>query len=303
MITVLTYLDTAEDVLAEVTAQRSAFTELPFETETDVKSIPSGTTVVFPAATSLATVTGTSSWTHAHKHSVAQDSSISTASPETAIPFAETGVPSSARHRHSFTTTLSSVAAATTSSTETCPVEGGSCEFDGDVKCTLNGYARCDSGSWVVRPCSVGTVCKESGPLVYCDWVGFSTLSDSACGSYTHVKRDSSTSDDEFSDFDFAGKTPSNETLSDTSYTLKISIEQLNSTHAKGIIVASTVTNNPIGAHWKLSFASSLNITKVGRGAITSYDEDTKLYTVASIPLEEPSSNMAILIPFWATYK
>lgn len=190
------------------------------------------------------------------------------------------------------------------SDAEFCPVEGGTCNTPGELKCTLDGYAQCISGTWVIRPCSIGTVCKESGLIVFCDWAGSSTPSDSKCGGHVHTKRDSSdsASSKTFSHGDFAALTPSNETLTETMYTLKISVQQLNSTNFNGIITASTVTNNPIGPNWQLSFASVLNITGVGRGALVGYDEETSSYTVASIPLAEPASNMAILIPFWGTY-
>lgn len=187
---------------------------------------------------------------------------------------------------------------------ELCPVEGGSCNTAGELKCTLDGYAQCIAGAWVIRPCSMGTVCKESGPIVFCDWAGSSTPSDSKCGGHVHTKRDASgsTSSKMFDHSDFAALTPSNEALTDNMYTLKISVQQLNSTNFKGIITASTVTNTPIGPNWQLSFASVLNIEGVGRGALVGYDQETSSYTVASIPLAEPGSNMAILIPFWGTY-
>lgn len=206
-----------------------------------------------------------------------------------------------------------STTASTASSQNSCPVHGGVCETEGEFRCTLQGYAQCIGGSWIVRPCTVGTICKQDGSDVYCDWAGDYVFSEDSCGGFisptadlfkrtTEANGSDKNSTEIFDDGEFEGKTPSNDTLTDTMYTLKISVQQLNSTNFRGMITASTITNNPIGENWHLSFSSSLNIEGVDRGDF-EYDDSTNIYTITSIPREEPSSNMAILIPFWGTFE
>jgi chitinase len=196
--------------------------------------------------------------------------------------------------------TITSVKASPTAST--CPVSGGSCETEGELKCISHGYARCSNGQWIVRSCSAGTVCKESGSDIFCDWAGSWVLSPSSCGGYVESnmvsKRSIPNDDSIFGGGVFVAKTPDDKSLTDEMYSLKISIQQINSTHFKGMLTTSTITNNPVGKTWQLSFVSSLNITSVERGDL-SYDAKSKTYTVDSIHIEEPTSNMAVPIPFW----
>ncbi|KAF5097377.1 hypothetical protein D0Z00_002414 [Geotrichum galactomycetum] len=196
--------------------------------------------------------------------------------------------------------TITSTKASPTAST--CPVSGGSCNTEGELKCVSHGYARCSNGQWAVRSCSPGTVCKESGSDIFCDWAGSWVLSPSSCGGYvesnTVSKRSIPDDDSIFGGGVFVAKTPDNKSLTDEMYTLKISIQQLNSTHFKGMLTTSTITNNPVGKTWQLSFVSSLNITSVERGDL-SYNATSQTYTVDSIHIEEPKSNMAVPIPFW----
>lgn len=129
-------------------------------------------------------------------------------------------------------------------------------------------------------------------------------MSPSSCGGYVEraaavSKRSLNENDDSiFGGGVFIAKTPDNKALTDEMYSLKISIQQLNSTHFKGMLTTSTITNNPVGKTWQLSFVSSLNIISVERGDL-SYDAQNQTYTVDSIHIEEPKSNMAVLIPFW----
>lgn len=187
--------------------------------------------------------------------------------------------------------------------TNICPVGGGVCKTEGELKCTSHGYARCTNGHWVVHSCTAGTVCKESGSEIFCDWAGSWVLSPSSCGGYIErpavSKRSLNENDDSiFGGGVFIAKTPDNKALTDEMYSLKISIQQLNSTHFKGMLTTSTITNNPVGKTWQLSFVSSLNIISVERGDL-SYNAKNHTYTVDSIHIEEPKSNMAVLIPFW----
>lgn len=206
-------------------------------------------------------------------------------------------------HRHAPHQKREEVVTITSRATNTCPVSGGSCKTEGELKCVSHGYARCSNGQWIIRSCSPGTVCKESDSNdIFCDWAGSWVLSPSSCGGYvernTVSKRSIPDDDSIFGGGMFVAKTPDNKSLTDEMYSLKISVQQLNSTHFKGMLTTSTITNNPVGKTWQLSFVSSLNITQVERGDL-SYDAKTKTYTVDSIHIEEPRSNMAVPIPFW----
>ena len=195
----------------------------------------------------------------------------------------------------------SSTQATSTATADSCPVEGGQCTTNGEFKCTLNGYAKCVWGSWVLSPCSSGTVCKQSGVNVYCDWVGTSKQSSSSCGGYVDDTSSDSGVISKRSTTDYKETFKSN-SLTANSTLLKMSVQKLNSTNFRGLLTVSATVNEPIGSNWNISFAAPLlNITDVGRGDLT-YDSNAKRYSVSAIEMEEPKYSMAILVPFWGFY-
>jgi hypothetical protein len=62
-----------------------------------------------------------------------------------------------------------------------------------------------------------------------------------------------------------------------------------------------TLNNTPILTDWSFSFNSNYQITGADRGNLTKED-GTSVYTITSIPIQEPDRNMAIVVKLSGVY-
>lgn len=47
---------------------------------------------------------------------------------------------------------------------------GGPCSPEGSMVCSGTGFNTCDQGKWMYRACAPGTVCRQIGASILCDW-------------------------------------------------------------------------------------------------------------------------------------
>ena len=131
-------------------------------------------------------------------------------------------------------------------------------------------------------------------PYVY---NGTSTISPISFQNITYSNVTSSdtasanTSSSPISDITSSGPTPP------TNVTL--SIQPLNTTHFVAVLQASTLNNTPILTDWSFSFNSDYQILGADRGNLT-YKGGS--YTITSIPIQEPATNMAVVVRLWGVY-
>jgi hypothetical protein len=81
---------------------------------------------------------------------------------------------------------------------------------------------------------------------------------------------------------------------------VSLAIQPLNTTHFLAVLQANTLNNTPILTDWSFSFQSEYQILGADRGNLTKNSGD--LYTITSIPIQEPDRNMAIIVKLWGTY-
>jgi hypothetical protein len=81
---------------------------------------------------------------------------------------------------------------------------------------------------------------------------------------------------------------------------VSLSIQPLNTTHFLAVLQANTLNNTPILTDWSFSFQSEYQILGTDRGNLTKGSGD--LYTITSIPIQEPDRNMAIIVKLWGVY-
>ena len=81
---------------------------------------------------------------------------------------------------------------------------------------------------------------------------------------------------------------------------VSLSIQALNTTHFLAVLQANTLNNTPILTDWSFSFQSEYQILGTDRGNLTKGSGD--LYTITSIPIQEPDRNMAIIVKLWGVY-
>lgn len=79
-----------------------------------------------------------------------------------------------------------------------------------------------------------------------------------------------------------------------------LSIQPLNTTNFVAVLQATTLNNTPILTDWSFSFNSNYQILGTDRGNLTK--EGTDVYTITSIPIQEPDRNMAIIVKLWGVY-
>ena len=105
----------------------------------------------------------------------------------------------------------------------------------------------------------------------------------------------SSTSDANapISDIESTGATPPTN--------VSLAIQPLNTTHFLAVLQASTLNNTPILTDWSFSFNSEYQILGTDRGNLTK-PAGSDVYTITSIPIQEPASNMAVVVRLWGMY-
>jgi len=82
---------------------------------------------------------------------------------------------------------------------------------------------------------------------------------------------------------------------------VSVSIQPLNNTNFVAVLKASTLNNSPILTDWSFSFKSEYRVLETDRGNLT-ISEDLSTYTITSIPIQEPSVNMAVVVRLWGVY-
>jgi hypothetical protein len=109
-----------------------------------------------------------------------------------------------------------------------------------------------------------------------------------------------------------ATNTTSNRTVSDTAISdvtstgatpptnVTLSIQPLNTTNFVAVLQATALNNTPILTDWSFSFDSGYQILGTDRGNLTKDGKD--VYTITSIPIQEPDRNMAIIVKLWGVY-
>jgi hypothetical protein len=210
-----------------------------------------------------------------------------------------------------------------------CPVQGESCT-DGALACSGYDYGQCANGVWIMRQCASGLACFETSGVVYCDWASKGVIQDCS-GIPGKAKRDEA---DEFifahrrsrrsadgvssSDVESISTVPadnpkatltapvmntttSNAPISDIPLPVNVTfaIQGLNSTHFVAVLQATTMNNTPILNDWSITFQSDYRIVYADRGNLTYVGG---LYSVTSIPIQEPDQNMAIMVKLLGEY-
>ncbi|KAK9313657.1 hypothetical protein V1524DRAFT_181230 [Lipomyces starkeyi] len=94
----------------------------------------------------------------------------------------------------SATTTTSSSTASATSSSEvsSCPIDGAPCAVHGELACNGYYWGQCVWGTWVVRQCYTGLMCKTDASYVYCDYPGADTVTSCAVTAPSDLTKRSS---------------------------------------------------------------------------------------------------------------
>ncbi|KAK9239230.1 hypothetical protein V1525DRAFT_56517 [Lipomyces kononenkoae] len=146
---------TVYSTISEATSLTSTFTVGPASTSTTSEAVP----------TTSPDIQGTSTNT-----AVAATSTISTS-----ITFI-TNPPWSA----TATTSSSTESATSASAVSSCPINGAPCAVHGELACNGYYWGQCVWGTWVVRQCYTGLMCKTGGSYVYCDYPGADTVSSCA---------------------------------------------------------------------------------------------------------------------------
>ncbi|KAK9263095.1 hypothetical protein V1519DRAFT_440945 [Lipomyces tetrasporus] len=78
----------------------------------------------------------------------------------------------------SATVSLSSSGASATGPSEvsSCPIDGAPCAVHGELACNGYYWGQCVWGTWAVRQCYTGLMCKTDASYVYCDYPGADTV-------------------------------------------------------------------------------------------------------------------------------
>jgi Carbohydrate binding domain (family 19) len=80
---------------------------------------------------------------------------------------------------------------------------------------------------------------------------------------------------------------------------VSIAVQPLNTTHFVAALQAATLNNTPILTDWIFTFHSDYLILGADRGNL-SYSNG--IYTITSIPIQEPAKNMAVVVRLLGTY-
>ncbi|KAK9387510.1 hypothetical protein V1515DRAFT_579890 [Lipomyces mesembrius] len=88
--------------------------------------------------------------------------------------------------------TSSSTASATSSSEMSCPIDGAPCAVHGELACNGYYWGQCVWGTWVVRQCYTGLMCKTDASVVYCDYPGADTVTSCAVTAPSDLTKRSS---------------------------------------------------------------------------------------------------------------
>ncbi|KAK9337024.1 hypothetical protein LIPSTDRAFT_159703 [Lipomyces starkeyi NRRL Y-11557] len=89
--------------------------------------------------------------------------------------------------------TSSSTASATSSSeVSSCPIDGAPCAVHGELACNGYYWGQCVWGTWVVRQCYTGLMCKTDASYVYCDYPGADTVTSCAVTAPSDLTKRSS---------------------------------------------------------------------------------------------------------------
>ncbi|KAK9323955.1 hypothetical protein V1517DRAFT_81396 [Lipomyces orientalis] len=91
----------------------------------------------------------------------------------------------------SATVSLSSSAASATGPSEvsSCPTDGAPCAVHGELACNGYYWGQCVWGTWVVRQCYTGLMCKTDASYVYCDYPGADTVTSCSAGAPSDLTR------------------------------------------------------------------------------------------------------------------
>ncbi|KAK9494093.1 hypothetical protein V1508DRAFT_413647 [Lipomyces doorenjongii] len=94
----------------------------------------------------------------------------------------------------SATASTSSSTVSATSATElsSCPIDGAPCAVHGELACNGYYWGQCVWGTWVVRQCYTGLMCKTDASYVYCDYPGADTVTSCAVTAPSDLTRRSS---------------------------------------------------------------------------------------------------------------
>ncbi|KAK9370759.1 hypothetical protein V1509DRAFT_272424 [Lipomyces kononenkoae] len=146
---------------------------------------PTSTFTVGTAATSTTSEAGPSSTSYA-EGTTTNSAVAATSTTSTSITFI-TNPPWSAT-----ATTSSSTESATGSSTGSCPVDGAPCAVHGELACNGYSWGQCVWGTWIVRQCYTGLMCKTDASYVYCDYPGADAVTSCAAAATPGLTRRSS---------------------------------------------------------------------------------------------------------------
>ncbi|KAK9375521.1 uncharacterized protein V1513DRAFT_442231 [Lipomyces chichibuensis] len=94
----------------------------------------------------------------------------------------------------SATASTSSSTASVSSSSEvsSCPIDGAPCAVHGELACNGYYWGQCVWGTWVVRQCYTGLMCKTDASYVYCDYPGADTVTTCAVTTPSDLTKRSS---------------------------------------------------------------------------------------------------------------